>query len=101
MSPEWSVSAEITNTGNRPGAEIAQLYIHDQLASVTRPIKLLKGFQKIMLAPGETQTVSFEITPDMLSLLNRQMESVVEPGLFDVMVGGNSAETETIILTVA
>ncbi len=95
-----TVSAEITNTGSRPGAEIAQLYIHDQIATVTRPIKLLKGFQKITLAPGETETVSFEIKPNMLALLNRQMESVVEPGLFDVMVGGSSAETTTVVLQV-
>ncbi|HEY9231063.1 MAG TPA: fibronectin type III-like domain-contianing protein, partial [Blastocatellia bacterium] len=61
------------------------MYIHDQVSSVTRPVKELRGFQRISLQPGETRTVTFAITPDKLWFWNRDMKRVVEPGLFDIM----------------
>ena len=96
-----TVSVDVTNTGTRPGDEVVQLYIHDVVTErVTRPVKELKGFRRITLQPGETRTIEFIIAPDKLSFLNENMERVVEPGVFDVMVGGSSAEVETVILEV-
>lgn len=85
-----TVSVDVTNTGTRPGDEVVQLYIHDLISSVVRPEMELKGFARIHLAPGETRTVTFDLGFDHLKLLNRQMEWVVEPGVFEVMVGGAS-----------
>jgi beta-glucosidase len=86
------VSADIKNTGSRPGAEVVQLYIRDVLASVVTPVKQLRGFQKVALQPGETKTVSFTLTPEQLALLDRHLEWVVEPGTFDIMVGHSSKD---------
>ena len=86
------VSAEIANTGSRPGAEVVQLYLRDNVASVTRPLRELKGFQKLLLSPGEHRKVTFELTPEELSLYNRNMERVVEPGAFTVMLGRSSQD---------
>ena len=72
------------------GDEIVQMYIRDEVSSVTRPIKELKGFARVHLAPGETKTVQFPITPDKLSFLNEDMNRVVEPGTFSIMVGPSS-----------
>jgi len=94
------VEIDVTNTGHLPGDEIVQLYIHDELATVTRPVKALKDFRRISLQPAETQTVRFSLTPDKLALLNQQMQWQVEPGRFAVMVGGNSVEVKTIWLDV-
>jgi beta-glucosidase len=85
-----TVSVELTNSGNFEGEEVVQLYIQDEVASVTRPVKELKGFQKIKLNPGESKTVSFNITHDMLSFLDENLIPVVEPGKFKVWIGGNS-----------
>ncbi|HYP29652.1 MAG TPA: glycoside hydrolase family 3 N-terminal domain-containing protein [Blastocatellia bacterium] len=85
-----SVSVTVTNTGRVAGDEIVQLYIRDQVSSVTRPVKELKGFERITLAPGQSRTVTFTITPDKLSFLDLNMNRVVEPGLFDIMVGPDS-----------
>lgn len=87
-----SVSVDITNTGSREGNEIVQLYIRDEFASVTRPVKELKGFRKINLSPGETETLNFVITPDMLSFLDIDLNPVVEPGRFTLLIGGNSTD---------
>jgi beta-glucosidase len=95
------VSVDVTNTGSRAGDEVPQMYVHQKIASVTRPVKLLQGFQRITLEPGEKKTVEFTITPDSLSLLNADMHKVVEPGAFEIMVGSNSEETSTVMLTVA
>ena len=76
------------------------MYVHQKVASVTRPVKLLKGFERITLGPGEKKTVEFTITPDSLSLLNADMHKVVEPGDFEIMVGPNSKQTSTVMLTV-
>ncbi len=94
------VSVTVTNTGKRAGDEIVQLYIRDLVSSVTRPIMELKDFKRISLAPGESKTVEFTITPDKLSFLDLDMKNVIEPGVFDVMVGTSSVKYETIKLEV-
>ena len=94
------VSVDVTNTGDHAGDEVAQLYIHQEVASVTRPVMLLRGFERIHLQPGEKLTVTFPIGPNDLSLINADMHRVVEPGTFDIMVGPSSADTKTIHLEV-
>jgi len=94
------VSVDISNTGTRDGDEVAQLYIHQKIASVTRPVMQLKGFQRVTLRSGEKRTVEFTISPDTLSMLNVDMHNVVEPGIFDVMVGPSSDQTKTVLLAV-
>ncbi len=84
------VLADVTNTGKREGAEVVQMYIRDVVSSATRPIKELKGFQKVTLRPGETKTVAFEITPELLAFYDVNMKYVVEPGEFSIMVGSSS-----------
>jgi len=96
-----TVRVDVSNTGPREGDEVAQLYIHQRVASMTRPVKELRGFRRIHLRPGEKQTIEFPLTPDALSLLDVNMKRVVEPGDFALMVGSNSAETTTVTLTVA
>ncbi len=86
------VSVDVTNTGKVAGAEVAQLYIRDEVSSVTRPIKELRGFHRVTLDPGKTETVTFALGPDELSFLDREMHRVVEPGSFNIMVGGNSVD---------
>ena len=100
VAGEARVSVTVTNTGKRAGDEIVQLYIRDLVGSVTRPIMELKDFKRISLAPGESKTVEFVITPDKLSFLDVNMKSVVEPGWFDVMVGTSSVKYETVKLEV-
>lgn len=97
---ETVVSVDVTNTGDRAGDEVAQLYIHQRLASVTRPVKELRGFQRVTLRPGEKETVQFRLTPSELELLDRDMHSVVEPGTFDLMIGPNSQDTAAVALQV-
>jgi beta-glucosidase len=94
------VSVDVTNSGSREGDEVPQLYIHQRVAEVTQPVMQLKGFQRITLKPGEKKTVEFTITPDMLSIQNIDMHRVVEPGVFDIMVGPSSDQTSTVALTV-
>ncbi len=86
------VSAEVKNSGDRPGAEVVQLYLHDVIGSVVTTVKELRGFEKVPLEPGETKTVSFVVTPEHMALLNRHLEWVVEPGAFEVMVGHSSKD---------
>jgi beta-glucosidase len=94
------VSVDVTNTGSREGDEVPQLYVHEEVASVTRPVMQLRGFQRITVRPGEKRTVTFTIGPDDLSLLDADMHWVVEPGTFDMMVGPSSAATTTVHLEV-
>jgi len=96
-----TVRVDVTNTGTRAGDEVAQVYVHDQVASFTRPVMQLAAFERVHLAPGETRTVELRIAPDSLSLVGEGMKRVVEPGDFDVMVGPSSAETTTVTLHVA
>jgi beta-glucosidase len=95
-----TVSVEVSNIGEREGDEVPQMYVHQRVASVTRPVMALKGFQRIRLNPGEKKTVEFTITPDALSLLDVDMHKVVEPGAFEIMVGPSSAQTQTVTLNV-
>jgi beta-glucosidase len=96
------ISADVTNTGKRAGTETVQLYIRDLVSSVTRPVKELKGFRKVSLAPGETKTVTLEITPDSLAFYDVKMKYVVEPGNFEIMVGNSSRDAglQKAVLTV-
>jgi beta-xylosidase len=91
---------DVKNTGPLRGDEVVQLYIRDEVSSVTRPIKELRGFRRVSLDPGETKTVEFTLGPDELSFLNRDMHRVVEPGTFKIMAGGNSKELIETTLTV-
>ena len=95
-----TVSVDVTNTGDREGDEVPQLYIHQRVASVTRPVKQLQAFRRITLKPGEKRSVEFTITPAMLSMLDVDMHRVVEPGVFDIMVGPSSDQTTAVQLTV-
>lgn len=95
------VSVDVTNTGATAGDEVVQMYIRDEVSSVTRPVKELKGFERIYLKPGETKTVQFYLTPKELSFLDLDMHRVVEPGVIDVMVGPNSVDLKTVKLEVA
>jgi beta-glucosidase len=91
--------ADVTNTGKRAGTETIQLYIRDVVSSATRPIKELKGFRKVHLKPGETATVTFDITPEHLSFYDVNMNYVVEPGEFQIMVGNSSRDADLQKLT--
>ena len=95
-----TVTVTVTNTGKRAGDEIVQLYIHDLVSSVTRPIKELKDFRRISLNPGESKKIDFLITPDKLWFYDTQMKRVVEPGWFDIMVGPSSVKNDTVKLEV-
>ena len=105
-SDTWNDHADITatirvtNTGRCAADEIVQLYIRDKVASISRPVKELKGFQRIHLAAGESKEVIFHITPDMLKFYNANLQYVLESGDFDVMVGPNSRETKNVMFTV-
>jgi beta-glucosidase len=89
---QLKVSVEVQNVGKREGDEVVQLYIRDVAASMTRPVKELKGFKRISLKPGETQRVEFMLGPEHLGFYNREMKYVVEPGEFKVMVGSSSED---------
>lgn len=90
---ELVVTVDVKNTGKRAGTEIVQLYIQDVVASVTRPVKELKGFQRVFLQPGEQKSVTFRLPASQLGFYNLNMQYQVEPGEFKVYVGGNSQET--------
>jgi len=96
------VLVDVTNTGQREGTEVLQLYIQDLVSSVTRPIKELKGFRKVHLQPGETATVAVDITPNELAFYDVDMKYVVEPGEFEIMVGNSSrdADLQKLVLQV-
>jgi len=95
-----TVTVDVTNTGARAGDEVVQLYVHDRVASVTRPVKELRGFERVRLAPGEKKTVRFTLGPEALRFTDENMARVVEPGLFDVMVGTSSTSPTTVALEV-
>ena len=88
------VTAVVTNTGKREGMEVVQMYVRDVVSSVTRPVKELKGFQRVSLRPGETKTVTFSVTPDLLAFYDVNMKYVVEPGEFVIMVGNSSRDQD-------
>ncbi len=92
-----TVSIDVTNSGKFDGAEVVQLYIRDMVGSITRPVKELKGFRKVFLKSGETETISFTITVEDLKFYNYELKYDWEPGEFMVMVGGNSLDVKSIL----
>ena len=101
MGQDGSITAAVTvtNTGKRDGAEVVQLYIRDLVGSITRPVKELKGFEKIFLKAGESKTVTFKITPELLRFYDYDLKQVADPGDFDVMIGGDSRNVRSARLT--
>ena len=95
MQGVLTASVNVTNTGVFPGGEVVQLYIRDLVGSTTRPVKELKGFERIYLQPGQTRTVTFKIAPEMLKFYNYDLQYVVEPGDFSIMIGPNSRDVQT------
>jgi len=89
---ELYISLDVKNTGNYDGSEVVQLYIDDVISSMATPVKELKGFEKVALKKGEKETVTFKLSTEHLSMLNKHLEPVVEPGLFKVMVGSSSRD---------
>jgi beta-glucosidase len=89
-----TASVTISNTGTVAGKEVVQLYIRDMVGSISRPVKELKGFQKIELKAGETKTVSFSISPDLLKFYNSNLKYDWEPGEFEIMIGSNSRDVK-------
>lgn len=95
------ISVKVTNTGKVAGDEVVQLYLRDELASLVRPVRELKGFQRIHLKPGESKTVTFHITPEMLSMYDLHLNKIVEPGTFRFMFGASSSDIrQRIVLNV-
>ncbi len=97
---QTAVLVDVTNTGAKKGDEVAQMYVRDRVSSITRPVMELKGFERVTLKPGETKTVQFKLTSAELGFYNVHMDWVVEPGVFDIMVGSNSTETSSVSLNV-
>jgi beta-glucosidase len=87
---EVTIQATVTNTGARSGDEVVQLYLHDLVGSVTRPVKELKGFQRVSLAPGEAATVTFTVPAALLAFYDQSLRYVVEPGMIEVLAGASS-----------
>jgi beta-glucosidase len=94
------VSVDVANTGTRAGDEVVQLYVHQQVASVTRPVIELKRFKRVRLEPGARTAVEFELAPEDLAFWNLQMKRVVEPGVFDIYAGPSSVDLKKAELTV-
>jgi len=96
-----SLTVKVTNTGKLRGDEVVQVYLRDEVSSVTRPVKELVGFKRVTLEPGESRDVTISVRPDGLGLWNEAMKRVTEPGDFTLMVGPNSQELQKVKLTVA
>ncbi len=94
------VTVRVTNTGSRAGDEVVQVYLRDEISSVTRPVKELVGFRRVTLQPGETRDVAIAIEPRAFAMWNADMQRVTEPGTFAIMTGANSAELQTVKLEV-
>jgi beta-glucosidase len=95
-----TVSVPVRNVGDRDGDETVQLYVHQRVSSVTRPIKELRAFERVSLKAGEEKTLSFKLDPEAFQMWNVAMQHVVEPGDFDIMVGPNSAQLQTVTLVI-
>ena len=93
-------SVRVENAGTRPGVEVVQMYIRDRVSSVTRPVLELKGFARVQLEPGQSEVVQIPIRPEHLSFWNIDLEHLVEPGEFDVMLGPDSTNLQAVTLTV-
>ena len=96
----FTATVTVKNTGNMDGKEIVQLYIHDVESTSTRPVKELRGFQKVDIKAGETKTITFELSTEDLKYYNHELQYVCEPGDFEIMIGPNSRDTKTAVLTV-
>ena len=94
-----TASVTVKNTGRYDADEVVQLYIRDVVGSISRPVKELKGFQRIHLKAGESQTVTFTITPDLLKFYDYNLNYVIEPGDFDIMIGPNSRDVKKKTIT--
>jgi len=94
------VSVSVTNSGSRSGDEVVQMYIHHPISSVVQPVIALRGFKRVHLDAGQSTTVSFDVGPEELSILDAQMKRTVEPGKVEVRIGANSVETTSVELTV-
>jgi beta-glucosidase len=99
-SGHTTMSVRVTNTGSRAGDEVVQMYVHDVVASVTRPVKQLRGFKRVSLKPGESTVVTLPIGPEALWLVDQQIQRHVEPGEFEILVGSSSQTTLRAMLTV-
>jgi beta-glucosidase len=95
-----TVSVPVRNTGSRAGDETVQIYVHQLVSSVTRPIKELKAFERVTLGPGESRTLTFLLTPEAFRMWNVSMQRVVEPGAFEIMAGPNSVDLTTVRLSI-
>jgi beta-glucosidase len=95
------VSVTLTNSGSRAGDQVVQMYVHHPVSSVVQPVIALKGFKRVHLEPGASTTVTFEVGPAQLSILDAQMQKTVESGPVDVLIGANSKETSSVRLTIA
>ena len=93
-------SVDVTNTGGRTGDDVVQLYIHDPVASISQPVRRLRGFQRVTLEPGQTQTVSFKLDGSDFGFYDERGKFVVEPGAIDVYAGDSSSADMTQQLTV-
>jgi beta-glucosidase len=97
---QTTASVDVTNTGTQAGDEVVQLYLRAEVSRATRPVMELKEFRRITLAPGERRTVTFELGPEQLSYHGPEMKRVVEPGRYQVMVGGSSDKLKSVGLDV-
>lgn len=95
------VSVTVTNSGTRAGDQVVQMYVHHPVSSIVQPVIVLRGFKRVDLEPGASTTVSFDVGPDQLSILNAQMQRTVKPGPVDILLGASSAETSSVRLTMA
>ncbi|RZM32024.1 MAG: beta-glucosidase, partial [Sphingomonas sp.] len=96
-----TVEVDVANVGERTGDEVVQVYVRDQVSSVARPVKELKGFERVTLTPGERRTLRFVLGPEAFRMWDMDMREVVEPGLFDIMAGPNSRDLKTATLEIA
>ena len=94
------MSVDVRNAGKVAGDEVVQLYVHDKVSSVTRPVKELKGFKRVTLQPGESTTVEFDLGKSAFAFWNDAMKYVVEPGDFEIMAGGNSVDLKSATLSI-
>jgi beta-glucosidase len=92
-----TATVTVTNDGNYDGEEVVQLYLHDKVASITPPVKELKGFQKVFLKKGESKDVVFNIDHSDLMFYDKDLKLIAEPGEFDVMIGGNSRDVKSAV----
>jgi beta-glucosidase len=102
IAPDGSVevSVDVRNTGARAGDETVQVYVRDKIASVTRPIQQLRGFERVTLLPGEARTLKFTLGPRAFEMWDERMRRIVEPGEFEVMAGSSSAKLQSATLTI-